>query len=71
MKKAEEQENEGYWKEEHVSDCTEFKVQTLRNHRHEGRGIPYLKIGRSIRYKPSDVRAFMEKCRIDPEGGAA
>jgi len=43
------------------------KLQTLANERHDGRGIPYYKVGRSVRYKLSDVLAFMERHRIDPE----
>lgn len=43
------------------------KVQTLRNHRHLCKGIPYIKIGRSVRYRLEDVEAYLMKHRIDPE----
>jgi hypothetical protein len=45
------------------------KLQTLANERHQGRGIPYYKVGSSVRYKLADVISFMERHRIDPEGG--
>ena len=47
-------------------------VQTLRNDRCKCKGIPYSKIGASIRYKVEDVVAFMEGHRIIPkmEAGA-
>jgi hypothetical protein len=42
-------------------------VQTLRNDRHLCQGPPYIKLGRSIRYRVSDLMDYMEKHRIDPE----
>ncbi len=42
-------------------------VQTLRNWRHEQRGPAYSKLGRSVRYKVSDLIEFAEsrKVRVD------
>ena len=42
-------------------------VQTLRNDRHLRQGPPYIRIGRSIRYKVSDLIEYIERHRIDPE----
>jgi hypothetical protein len=42
-------------------------VQTLRNERHLRRGCPYLKLGRSVRYRVDDLLNYLEKHRIDPE----
>jgi len=56
-----------YLTEKDVSEITGFALQTLRNHRHFSKGIPYLKINRSIRYRPEDIEAYMERCRIEPE----
>lgn len=50
-----------------VAKLTGRKYQTWANERHEGRGIPYYKVGRSVRYKLSDVIAFMESHRVNPE----
>ena len=63
------QKNENYLTEKATAELTGFAVQTLRNHRHESRGIPYLVVGqRSIRYRPADVTEYMERTRIEPEG---
>lgn len=57
-----------YLNEREVSEITGFAVQTLRNHRFQSVGIPYLVVGkRAIRYRPQDIEKFMEKTRIDPE----
>lgn len=42
-------------------------VQTLRNDRHLGRGCPYLKMGRSVRYLVSDIKDYRIANRIVPE----
>ena len=40
-----------------VSEMTKLSLATLRNNRWLGVGIPYIKIGRSVRYMKSDVMA--------------
>jgi hypothetical protein len=57
-----------FWKEQTVSEVTGLKLPTLRNHRHLGKGIPYVKFGRSVRYDPDDVFRYMERRKVDPEG---
>jgi hypothetical protein len=42
-------------------------VQTLRNDRCSRKGPAYLKLGRSVRYRVSDLMDYLEKHRIDPE----
>ena len=42
-------------------------VQTLRNWRHQRKGPAYLKLGRRVLYKESDLDDYMEKKRVDPE----
>lgn len=58
------QEENSYITEKEVSEITKFALPTLRNHRHEGTGIPYFKIGRSVRYSVKDVYRFMESHKI-------
>ena len=58
--------NQEYLTETEVADLTKFSIQTLRNHRHMSRGIPYLKINRAVRYRPEDVKGYMERVCIDP-----
>ena len=42
-------------------------VQTLRNNRCSRKGPAYLKLGRSVRYRVSDLLDYLERHRIDPE----
>jgi len=44
--------------------------QSLANDRCARRGLPYVKIGRSVRYQIADVLAYAEGRRIDPEADA-
>jgi predicted DNA-binding transcriptional regulator AlpA len=53
-----------YLREQDVSEITGIAVQTLRNNRSLGNGIPYFKIGRSVRYLIEDVHAFMNNHKI-------
>ena len=41
--------------------------QTLANWRHMRKGPPHVKIGGKIIYRETDLAAFEEKNRIDPE----
>jgi len=59
-----------YVDERKVSEITGRALPTLRNDRHNRRGIPYCKVGRSVRYALSDVVEFMESRKIIPEGNA-
>jgi hypothetical protein len=51
-----------------VETLTGIKRQTLANQRCRGVGLPYLKVGGSIRYALRDVLDFMEAHRIQREG---
>lgn len=55
---------ERYIKEREVAETTSRSLSTLRNERSRGVGIPYIKIGRSVRYSSSDVREYMEARKI-------
>ena len=57
-----------YIDETKVSEITGRALPTLRNDRHNRRGIPYCKFGRSVRYALSDVIEYMESRKIIPEG---
>ena len=41
--------------------------QTSANRRHLGEGPPYYKIGHAVKYKLSEVLAWIERHRVDPE----
>ncbi len=47
-----------------VSERTGMSLATLRNHRWLGKGIPYIKIGRSVRYLESDVQNFLDQLKV-------
>ncbi len=56
--------------EEEVASITGLSVETLAQWRSQKRGIPYLKIGRAVRYDPVDVQKYLEGCRVsvaDPQ----
>ena len=57
-----------YITEVEVSNITKIALSTLRNHRFLNRGIPYVKFGRSVRYRLSDVIEFMEGHKIQTNG---
>ncbi len=53
-----------YLTEKQVAEITQIALSTLRNDRFLGQGIPYIKIGRSVRYSLTDVVNFMESYRV-------
>jgi predicted DNA-binding transcriptional regulator AlpA len=53
--------------EKEVAKLIGRAVQTLRNDRLARKGLPYIKIGRSVRYQWADVLAHIEARRIVPE----
>ena len=57
-----------YVDEREVSRITGRALPTLRNDRFNKRGFPYIKLGRSVRYKLNDIISFMEKHRVETEG---
>ena len=53
-----------YITEKELSVLTSRAVQSLRNDRFKGRGFPYIKIGKSVRYDEDVVIAIMEKGKV-------
>ena len=47
-----------------VAELTGLALDTLAQWRSQRRGIPYLKIGRAVRYDVSDVQAYLRGCRV-------
>ena len=47
------------WDEGQVAACLEIATKTLRQWRCQKKMLPYAKIGRLIRYRRSDVEAFV------------
>jgi hypothetical protein len=46
-------------------------VQSLRNDRSMRRGLPYIKVGRSVRYSLEDIQEYLKAHRVKPEEQAA
>ncbi len=42
---------------------------TLQQNRWLNRGLPFFKVGRSVRYSVDDLQAYIEENRVDPEEG--
>ena len=56
-----------YVDEKEVSRITGRALSSLRNDRHNRRGIPYYKPNRSVVYALSDVISYMEASKIVTE----
>jgi excisionase family DNA binding protein len=55
---------------EDVAELTGLSTETLAQWRSQRRGIPYLKIGRRVRYDLIDVQTYLRGCRVsvsDPQ----
>jgi excisionase family DNA binding protein len=49
---------------EEVAEITGLSLDTLAQWRSQRRGVPYLKIGRAVRYDPAEIQAYLERCRV-------
>ncbi len=54
-----------YITEKELSEMTGRALQSLRNDRFKGRGFPYIKLGRSVRYDEEVVIAIMEESKVE------
>jgi len=48
------------WEPEGVSDFLKVPEGTLANWRYQGKGPRFIKVGRHVRYRRSDVEAWLE-----------
>jgi hypothetical protein len=60
--------DKNYLTEKEASIKSRKALSTLRNDRLMGRGLPYIKVGRSVRYDLDDIIAYMESHKIVPTG---
>ena len=56
-----------YLNEKEVSNLTGLALPTLRNHRSKGCGLPYIKIGKTVRYSFQDIIEYFEGHKINPD----
>ncbi len=54
-----------YITEKQLSAMTGRALQTLRNDRFNGRGFPYIKLGKSVRYDEEVAIAIMEQSKVE------
>lgn len=55
-----------FFTEKEVAEMGIRAIQSLRNDRWAGRGLPFFKIGKSVRYSVKDIREFLQKGKIEP-----
>ena len=53
-----------YLTEIEVSEITGISKSCLQQHRWLRKGLPYIKIGRSVRYKESDIMAYLDQLKV-------
>lgn len=51
-------------KEEEAAAVVGFTVQTLRKRRYLRKPPQFLKVGRNVRYRLEDLRAFLDECVV-------
>lgn len=52
--------------EKQTASMVNLSTSTLQKNRHFGKGLPYVKFGRAIRYQLSAIRAFIAEHQIQP-----
>ena len=55
--------------EAEVAKILSISRATLQQNRWLNRGIPFLKVGRSVRYAVTDLQAYIEENRVATEEG--
>ena len=53
-----------YMNEKETANLTGLALSTLRNHRSKGCGLPYIKIGKAVRYSFQDIIQYFEGHKI-------
>jgi hypothetical protein len=52
--------------EDKTAARTGLSVHTLAKHRKLGKGIPFVRLGRTIRYRTADVERYLIDHRVEP-----
>lgn len=53
--------------ERQIASLTGFSLSRLRNDRYLKQGIPFVKIGSSVRYRAGDYRSYIQSSRVATE----
>lgn len=59
------EERERFLDENGTAEMLKISIHTLRGNRHNRRGLPFYKLGRSVRYKMSDILEHMSGLRVE------
>jgi hypothetical protein len=51
---------------EQVADSLNVKTETLAQQRYRGIGLPYIRVGRAVRYRWADVQAYLDARTVKP-----
>lgn len=54
---------------EEVSQFTGLSLETLAQWRCRKKGLPYLKLGRCVRYDKREVLQYLQQCRVSVRKG--
>ncbi len=55
-----------YLKESKAAEILKCSVQTLRNHRHQNKGLPYTKHVRTVLYDLDDIKQYLASRKVTP-----
>lgn len=53
------------YSERQVAEMLSMSIGTLRMQRHRRTGIPFVKIGKCVRYRKQDIEAYLEANRCE------
>ncbi|MFC1554907.1 DNA-binding protein [candidate division KSB1 bacterium] len=53
-----------YYNDQQVSEITGWSLSKLRHDRMSKKGIPYSKVGHTVRYNIEDIKEYFESCKI-------
>lgn len=61
---AKRRKKQRYLRDKEVNNFTGIGLPTLRNHRSLNKGLPFIKMGKTILYDKEDIIAYMEKRKV-------
>jgi hypothetical protein len=51
---------------EQVAESLNVTISTLAQQRYRGIGLPYIRVGRAVRYRWADVQAYLDARTVKP-----
>ncbi|MGV0648747.1 helix-turn-helix domain-containing protein [Mycobacterium kansasii] len=59
------------WSEKRTAEQLGVSPGSLRQDRHRGIGLPFVRLGRKVRYRAEDIAAYIAAHTVSPETVAA